>query len=199
MPFYYKEFMFFQRKKRRKMECYMQLSNFMGFILFSLKIQRNVSPLSKTNSMKHLKKAINLFCIFSHWLCDCTKASVEMIFTSWKSFTNIAQGKFFKVLWIDVEAELYYLSNRMTSISISINFLNSLHIVSIRKSLTLNWHTFILSFIYINAGGKPITPNDVTDSLTNGRTTENGGVAETVTKSEVSIDFRKNFDCIHKF
>lgn len=40
----------------------------------------------------------------------------------------------------------------------------------------------------MNTGGKPITPNDVTDSLTNGHTTtENGGVAETVTKAEVSI------------
>lgn len=36
--------------------------------------------------------------------------------------------------------------------------------------------------------GKPITPNDVTDSLSNGHTTENGAVAvaETVTKSEAS-------------
>lgn len=48
-------------------------------------------------------------------------------------------------------------------------------------------------FFYINTGGKPITPNDVTDSLTNGHTTtENGGVAETVTKAEVSIDINRN-------
>ncbi|XP_031627522.1 uncharacterized protein LOC116343545 [Contarinia nasturtii] len=33
-------------------------------------------------------------------------------------------------------------------------------------------------------GGKPITPNDVTDSLSNGHTTENGAVVETVTKTE---------------
>lgn len=39
------------------------------------------------------------------------------------------------------------------------------------------------------AGGKPITPNDVTDSLSNGHTAENGAVVESVTKTEVSIDF----------
>lgn len=53
-----------------------------------------------------------------------------------------------------------------------------------------NLHIFISFFFfshYINTGGKPITPNDVTDSLTNGHT-ENGGVSESVTKSEVSID-----------
>jgi len=35
-------------------------------------------------------------------------------------------------------------------------------------------------------GGKPITPNDVTDSLSNGHTTENGAVNESVTKTEAS-------------
>ncbi|XP_055304114.1 uncharacterized protein LOC129569363 [Sitodiplosis mosellana] len=35
-------------------------------------------------------------------------------------------------------------------------------------------------------GGKPITPNDVTDTLSNGHTTENGAVNETVTKTEAS-------------
>lgn len=49
----------------------------------------------------------------------------------------------------------------------------------------------------MNAGGKPITPNDVTDSLTNGHTTtENGGVAETVTKAEVSI-INRHYDRWH--
>lgn len=37
------------------------------------------------------------------------------------------------------------------------------------------------------AGGKPITPNDVTDSLSNGHATENGAVNESVTKTEVSL------------
>lgn len=51
---------------------------------------------------------------------------------------------------------------------------------------SLPWHT--------NAGGKPITPSDVTDSnLSNGHTTENGAVAETVTKTEVSIDWHCAF------
>lgn len=34
-------------------------------------------------------------------------------------------------------------------------------------------------------GGKPITPNDVTDSLSNGHAVENGAVNEAVTKTEV--------------
>lgn len=51
---------------------------------------------------------------------------------------------------------------------------------------SLPWHK--------NAGGKPITPSDVTDSsLSNGHTTENGAVAETVTKTEVSIDWHCAF------
>lgn len=36
------------------------------------------------------------------------------------------------------------------------------------------------------AGGKPITPNDVADSLSNGHAVENGAVNESVTKTEVS-------------
>lgn len=55
----------------------------------------------------------------------------------------------------------------------------------------------MIFFLRINTGGKPITPNDVTDSLTNGHTTtENGGVAETVTKAEVSIT---SIDEIYEF
>lgn len=55
------------------------------------------------------------------------------------------------------------------------------------------------SNVYLDTGGKPITPNDVTDSLTNGHATENGAVAESVAKTEVSFDpvytkkyFKKN-------
>lgn len=44
-----------------------------------------------------------------------------------------------------------------------------------------------VSVCFVHLGGKPITPNDVTDSLTNGHTTENGAVSESVTKTEVSI------------
>lgn len=51
---------------------------------------------------------------------------------------------------------------------------------------------FFLLLLLLYTGGKPITPNDVTDSLTNGHTTENGGVSESVTKSEVSIDQNKS-------
>lgn len=65
-------------------------------------------------------------------------------------------------------------------------FINSPHNSWTKSNLvSLPWHTI--------TGGKPITPNDVTDSLSNGHTTENGAVAETVTKSEVSIDFYYTF------
>lgn len=60
------------------------------------------------------------------------------------------------------------------------------------KSISLTYYYFtillFLSFFFV-AGGKPITPNDVTDSLTNGHTTENGAVVESVTKTEVCITF----------
>lgn len=47
--------------------------------------------------------------------------------------------------------------------------------------MELNFFRF--SFV---SGGKPITPNDVTDSLSNGHAVENGAINESVTKTEVN-------------
>lgn len=46
-------------------------------------------------------------------------------------------------------------------------------------------HGIFFLFLFFIAGGKPITPNDVTDSLSNGHAVENGAVNESVTKTEV--------------
>lgn len=60
--------------------------------------------------------------------------------------------------------------------------------ISTKLIYVVNNCKFFFCFIH-EIGGKPIT-NDVTDSLTNGHTTENGAVVESVIKTEVSIRFQ---------
>lgn len=74
-------------------------------------------------------------------------------------------------------------------------------------NFTSSIFTFCFFFLLVSSclGGKPITPNDVTDSLSNGHAVENGAVNESVTKTEVRHTQKKgsqshlNNQCLFQF